>query len=375
MPKSNHIDQQVLEKAGEYYLDLQDGTMDAAELKAWQGWMAQHDDHRRAFARMETLWGVLDLAGAPEKAALEGLQDAQVADNVAEKPLASGGSVLSMVAPEQAKSTAKPTYAWFGAIAASIAAAFIMGVLILGPADKSNQPAPLQYYTAAGEQRVINLADGSIVELGTNSAVQVRYSDDVRNLTLTDGEAVFTVAKNPKRPFVVRAGQGSVTAIGTVFNVRKSADNVQVRVLEGTVAVRPVDEQDERARGRANPGGASQPVALVTAGRQTEYGPTGNMAPVIVADVHEGLAWRVGVLTMVDWPISDVIQELNRYLTDEITIGDEAVGSMRFTGTVYPDQVDAWLDGLQQGYPIEVVRLGGSTILMVAEAEEETLLQ
>jgi len=380
MPKSRQIEKKILDQAAEYYLDLQDGTMDADELKAWQGWMAESGDHRRAFARMETLWGVL---GEAEAADWQALADQTASDMAAESGKATvavhpsaGGSILSMVAPTEGQPSArkKPSYAWVGAIAASFAAVLVATFLLLGSPDGHQTVRTIQYQTAAGQQRVVNLADGSIVELGAGSSVSVTYSDENRSLVLDRGEAIFTVAKNPKRPFIVRAGQGSVTAIGTVFNVRKSAANVEVRVLEGTVAVRPIDDTAERsrARGRDSASAVAQPVALVTAGRRTAYSPAGLLAPIVEADVHEGLSWRVGVLTMVDWPIADVIQELNRYLTDEITIGDEAVGTMRFTGTVYPDQVDAWLEGLQQGYPIEVVRLSGSTILMFDEEQAGT---
>ncbi|NVJ97472.1 MAG: FecR domain-containing protein [Alphaproteobacteria bacterium] len=365
---SNQIDAKTLEQAGDYYLSLQDGTMNAEELKAWQGWMAESDIHRRAFARMETLWGVLGVADESDWQLIA--QDSGEASEADPAPAAeaAGGSVLSLVAPvaREAK-TPRPrmNVAWYGAIAATFALVFVTTFLIFGSAPDGADVRALRYETAASQQQIVNLADGSIVELGAGSAMSVRYTQEARSITLDRGEAVFTVAKNPKRPFVVHAGQGSVTAIGTVFNVRKSAANVQVRVLEGTVAVRPVDEQGRDRRSRSDV--AVQPVALVTAGSQTEYSPNGTLAPVEMADVYDGLSWRVGVLTMVDWPISDVIAELNRYVTDEITIGDEVVGTMRFTGTVYPDQIEAWLEGLQEGYPIEVVRLGGSTILMVAD--------
>ncbi|MFC4347356.1 FecR family protein [Kordiimonas lipolytica] len=380
MPKSRQIEKKVLDQAAEYYLDLQDGTMGAEELKAWQGWMAADGDHRRAFARMETLWGVLGEAQADDWRDLAAQTETDMAAGEGQATVAvhpsAGGSILSMVAPatEQPSVRKKPAYAWVGAIAASFAAVLVATFLLMGSPESGQAVRTLHYQTAAGQQRVINLTDGSIVELGAGSSVSVTYSEEDRSLTLDQGEAVFTVAKNPKRPFIVRAGQGSVTAIGTVFNVRKSDTNVEVRVLEGTVAVRPIDDTADRgrSRGRDASSAVTQPVALVTAGRQTAYSPAGRMMPIIEANVHEGLSWRVGVLTMVDWPIADVIQELNRYLTDEITIGDEAVGTMRFTGTVYPDQVDAWLEGLQQGYPIEVVRLGGSTILMFDEEQAGT---
>lgn len=369
MPESSKIDTRIQEQAAAYFLDLQDGTMDGDELKAWQDWMAASPDHRRAFTRFETLMGVLDTADEEDIAALTAQHEPVQHDDEDDAQV---GSILSLVAPSAEPAPQSPNKpVWFGAIAASVAAMFVTGYLMLagGTADVSSPE--LRYETAVGQQRAINLADGSIVELGADTVVTVAYSDEERRLHLQEGEAVFTVAKNAKRPFVVRAGEGSVTAIGTVFNVRTSDADVQVRVLEGTVAVRPTLSRS--GRGSSRPG--TQQVALVTAGRETSYSRTGRMDPVVEADVHRGLGWRVGVLTMIDWPIEDVIQELNRYLTDEITIGDDAVGDLRFTGTVYPDQVDAWLDGLQEGYPIEVVRLGGSTILMMSDNGAEALVQ
>ncbi len=362
MPESSKIEPHVQEQAATYFLDLQDGTMTGDAFRAWQDWMAVSPDHRRAFARIETLIGVLDTAGETEINGLGAPVDDQVGASRSRER--SSGSVLSLMAPVSGTNKSergKP--AWAGAIAASIAAFAIAGYLVFAGGLGQDTASPLRYETAQNQQRAISLADGSIVELGSDAIVTVSYTDEERHLHLQAGEAVFTVAKNPKRPFVVRAGEGSVTAIGTVFNVRTSGADVQVRVLEGTVAVRPTLARSGRGSARSG----AQPVALVTAGRETSYSRTGNLAPIVEADVNRGLGWRMGVLTMVDWPIEDVIAELNRYLTDEITIGDTAVGDLRFTGTVYPDQVNAWLDGLQEGYPIEVVRLGGNTILMMSD--------
>lgn len=370
MPVSDvKIREDVLEQAADYYLGLQDGTISGADLHAWQDWLAEHEDHRRAFSRMETLWGVLELATEEDIAALPGDDiPAYPADVQAE----GGDNVLSILSPARQPGRILPKLSagWMGGIAATFLAALIATSVMFSNGDNASQAAATLYQTAAGQQRVVKLADGSIVELNADSAIAVEYSEEERNLTLERGQAIFTVAKNPKRPFVVKAGRGSVTAIGTVFNVRKTSADVEVHVLEGTVAVRP----GAGAGGREEDA-VSGAVALVTAGSQTSYSSRGVMTPVVHAPAQKDMAWRVGVLTMVDLPISDVIADLNRYLANEITIGDEAVGAMRFTGTVYPDQVQAWLEGLQEGYPIEVVRLGSSTILMMAGESSDTVVR
>jgi transmembrane sensor len=351
----SHIDKKVLEEAAEHYLSLQEDSMSGAELKAWQAWFMRSKDHQLAFMRLETLWGVLDHVNADDIAKTEPEHTSDTA------------SVIELIAPGAAVRAEEPNVAarWFGGIAASVAAAFIAGYMVLTPAGGPvGTPSVTAYHTTVGEQRVVNLADGSIMELGPDSEVSVRYSAEERGLELSRGQAIFTVAKNPNRPFVVRAGHGSVTAIGTVFNVVRGSEDVQVRVLEGTVAVRPQSSEAAPLQEVVAP----KSVALLTAGSQTHYSDEGLMTPIEQADFESGLEWRVGVLTMVNRELSDVIQELNRFVENEIAIGDDAIGKFHFTGTVYPDKMDEWLEGLTQGYPLKVVNLGSRTILMLDDS-------
>ncbi len=359
--ENNTQDATVLEQAADYYLALQENTMSGAELKAWQSWFLRSKEHQEAFQRLEALWGALDGLTIDDFETSEGLA---VKEN-AEMPV-NDGSILDLLASDST-SDAQPSRSfagWAQAIAACLAVVAVTAYLTFVPGEVTGTQARL-YETAINKSRVVTLADGSILEIGADSEVAVDYSDDVRHLTLLRGEAVFTVSKNPNRPFVVNAGIGSVTAIGTVFNVSKTGNEVAVRVLEGTVAVRPAAESEL----------ASAPVALVTAGLQTHYSDEGVLKPVEEADVRAGLEWRVGVLTMVDRQLGDVIQELNRFVENEITIGDEAIAGFSFTGTVYPDQLDDWLAGLQQGYPLKVMRVGSSTVLMLDEKDTDSSSQ
>jgi len=357
---NNSIDKRILEEAAGHYLSLQDDSMSGAELKAWQAWFMRSKEHQLAFRRLEALWGVLDGVSEADLAAMVGGHDA--------KPEAAGaGSVISLVAPTpKGKAKTLQTPQWFVGIAASFAAVLLAGYMVLAPEAVPGKPTATPYYTEAGEQRVVRLADGSIVELGADSGVSVAYSRSERTLKLLRGEAVFTVAKNPKRPFVVHAGNGSVTALGTVFNVQRTLGTVRVRVLEGTVAVRPKTEEQLENDGSVKASDASgKSVALVTAGSQTSYTGAGMLSAVETADFRTDLAWRTGVLTLVNQELSEVIREVNRYVQNEVAIGDNAVGDFRFTGTVYPDKIDEWLEGLEQGYPLKVVRVGGRTILLL----------
>src|SRR5690606_14686343 len=101
---------------------------------------------------------------------------------------------------------------------------------------------PQVYSTGIGEQRTVKLADGSIVHLNTDSSLRVEYSPATREVHLVEGEALFVVAKEPARPFRVEAGQTTVQALGTQFNVYRRAGGIEVSVIEG--AVRVADKQD-----------------------------------------------------------------------------------------------------------------------------------
>ncbi len=354
------LDKKILQEASDYYLALQDGTISGAELRAWQSWFLNSRDHRIAFRRLEALWGALEHVSADT---FDNIDTSEVFEHptTEEKQKRQAGSVISLVTQDlKERPVEKGRFHKFAGMAAGIAAVFISGLILTSPSETPQAVKPVQYETANAAQQLVKLSDGSIVELGPDSKVQVQYSEQERAVSLLEGQAVFTVAKNPNRPFIVRAGTGTVTAIGTVFNVVKTAHDVKVKVLEGTVAVRPSEDEEITT---------TKPVALVTAGSITSYSDETGLTPVEKADVTTGLDWRVGVLRMVDKPLADVIQELNRYVEKEISIGDEAVGQFYFTGTVYPDQVDNWLEGLQKGYPLKVVRVGSSTVLMHSETK------
>lgn len=355
------LDKKILEEAADYYLTLQDGTMSNAELRAWQNWFLNSREHRIAFRRLETLWGKLDQLDIDD---LETHSSTACEEKTMERPISfAGGSVLSLITENNEQQP--PQNNWrgmYGAIAACFISLFMVGYLFYSPqADIASPPTTQSYATVTENQRLVKLADASIVELGPESKIEVQYSSNARMVRLLEGQAVFTVAKNPHRPFIVEAGDGTVTAIGTVFNVIKAPEGIVVKVLEGTVAVRSEEETEETS---------SSPVALVTAGNETSYSKENGLAEVTTADVHEGLEWRVGVLRMLEKPLDQVIEELNQYVENEIRIGDKEIGRYSFTGTVYPDQVDNWLEGLQQGYPLKVVRVGSSIVLMKADSQQ-----
>lgn len=159
------------------------------------------------------------------------------------------------------------------------------------------------FSTDIGEQRVVQLADGSTVRLDTGSQIRVRFERRERRIELGRGQALFTVAHDAARPFVVHAGDVSVTAIGTVFDVRRTGEDVRVTLVSGAVDVA---------------GAADARASRLTAGRQAQVTPTAVTTQPV--DVAKATSWTDGRIVFEDTPLRDAVAEVNRYLTSGIVL-------------------------------------------------------
>ncbi|UYY59181.1 FecR family protein [Sphingomonas sp. S2-65] len=176
------------------------------------------------------------------------------------------------------------------------------------------------YGTRRGEQKVATLEDGSRIALNTDTEVEVRYARDERRVTLERGEAMFDVAPNHARPFLVTAGDKQIRALGTSFIVRRTGSGVVVTLLEGKVSV-----TDRRAVNKS-----VNPTILAPGERLTANAdaPSTIDQPAIDAVT----AWRRGQAVFSDTPLSAAVAELNRYGGPHIAVEDPHLASLRVSG-------------------------------------------
>lgn len=179
-----------------------------------------------------------------------------------------------------------------------------------------------RYRTRLGEMRVIPLSDGSVVFLNTNSEMVVRYSKAQRYIELVHGEALFDVAKNKKRPFIVQSAGTQIRAVGTSFNVKALPDRpVQVLVREGIVEVK-------------RPGVPVAPTVMVAMNSRAIAPQDAPIVanPVPTAEVGRELAWRVGRIAFHGETLAEAAAEFARYSDVRIQIDDPEVANQRVTG-------------------------------------------
>lgn len=223
--------------------------------------------------------------------------------------------------------------------------------------------------TGVGEQRRLILADGSVLTLNTDSRVVVGYGDAQRRLRLLGGQALFEVAHDPTRPFVVTAGGRSIRALGTVFDVRYSQDRLAVTLLEGRVAVDEVEAAG--AHPSPPPAGAAQAGShVLEPGEQLLAMPArpgrAGHEEIRSADLSRAVAWRSGQLIFRDDRLVDVIAEINRYSHQQLRLADPALAQLRISGIVNVGQTDVFIETMTRYYPVRIQRADRQEVVLAA---------
>ena len=311
-------------EAVEWFTRLNQRKVTTADVRGFSVWR-RHPDNARAFQKVEAMWDAAGaLAGNPEMAALT-TEAVRAAQGRRRRP--SGLLVPLGVAGAAALAICVVSIAWL-------------------------QQRPVSYATAIGEQRTVQLDDGSRIVLDTNSVVSVRYTRDNRSVTLTSGQAMFDVEDDPSRPFVVAAGDTRVTALGTRFDVRRSGEGARVILVEGRVAVR--QEEARSAQWSLKPG---QQVTT-----------SADRPRVIAANVPAATSWTVGRLTFENTPISVAVAEVNRYSREPIELRDPRISEIRVSGVFNAGDIDGFVAALTDLYPLRATRSAEGRIVLAGGA-------
>jgi transmembrane sensor len=221
----------------------------------------------------------------------------------------------------------------------------------------TNVASPQLVVTGAQEKKEVVLDDGSHVWLGNSTMISVQFGPCMRNIDLRSGEALFDVAHNPSCPFVVSAGSGTITAVGTQFSVRRTLDLVTVRVAEGAVDVKP-REVTSSDPWQEDAGASKAPwtEAKVAIGEEVAYRSGHERSAVEPADPRGATAWLQGRREYRHEPLAYVVTDINRYFGKHIEVSGTGIGDLQFTGRVYESEIDEWLRALETIFPVEVVQ-------------------
>jgi len=199
------------------------------------------------------------------------------------------------------------------------------------------------------------LSDGSRIELNNGAEVAVDFGGALRRVELRRGDALFHVAKNPNRAFVVTAGRVEIRAVGTAFSVQLGEAQVKVLVTEGRVAV-----EDARARGGPTYVDAGN-CAVVEVAPAVAKSP--DVLPVSQAEVSDRLSWAVPRLQFSGTALSEALPLFNRYGNVRLVLADPALGSLKLSGVLRADNTGSLLSLLEGEFGLRATRRGDEIIL------------
>ncbi|MCW1244784.1 FecR family protein [Pseudomonas sp. SAICEU22] len=298
------VSARVLDAAIAWQLSLDSSS--PQEREAFARWHAADEEHARAWRQLDMLDQRFNVASGPARAAL-----LQSRTSIRRRMRKVGSGLASIVA--------------------------VIGLALFA----GDRYLPLDYWladqrTATGEQRTLRLADGTLINLNTHSALDVRFDDKQRRIILQEGEILVETGHNDPRPFIVETREGSMRALGTRFLVRLEDQGTRLSVLKSAVAAHPQATDEEQILREG------QQVLM----RRDGLGPTLALKPG--AD-----AWTRGMLVVDNARLEDLVQELGRYRRGYLGV-EPQVADLRITGSFPLHDTDLALTALLPTLPVQV---------------------
>jgi len=236
-----------------------------------------------------------------------------------------------------------PQPAWFQPSAFATAAMLLIavGAWLLLPLQASNTQT---YQTTRGERMVVNLADGSVMQINSGSVVWVQLDEHQRHINIHRGEALFDVFRDEQRRFVVQTPNGRVEALGTRFNVNLYQEELIVTVAEGRVLVS--NEMQASSRGSE----------VATQGQQVTVSPGGHISSERPASLQPALAWVEGKVIFRGETLQQAIEQVNRHSKHRVSIIDTRIASLPVYGVFNLGDSLGFLSALEKSYNIHAMR-------------------
>ncbi len=353
------LNAQIYEEASAWFVECRAGDLDEAGRRDFDTWLRKSPEHVSAYLEVAAIWNEGPTLDPSRKWDAESLiaHAGKDPDNVVALGRTSAvpepeASVPPMQGIANAELQRTPLHRRFFAVAASVAAL----IAIAGTWAWLAYSSP-EYATAIGEQRSIELADGSTVSMNSKSRIRTRYSKGERAVDLLEGQALFHVAKDKSRPFLVSADGTRVRAVGTQFDVYEKHEGTTVTVLEGQVAVLAPSASTAGSAEVQRADAAPPATILVSAGEQL------TVTPKLAQksdhpNVAAATAWTQRQIIFESATLSEVAEEFNRYNERQLVVEDPALNDFHISGVFSSTDPDSLIRFLRARPGIKVTEDG-----------------
>ncbi|KAB0497470.1 FecR domain-containing protein [Pseudomonas vancouverensis] len=318
---SKPVSAQVLDAAIAWQLSLD--CANPIEREEFAKWHAAHEEHARAWRQLGMLDQRFSVASGPARTAL-----LQSREGIRRRVRKLGSGLASVVA--------------------------VIGLALFA----GEHYLPINYWladqrTATGEQRTLRLADGTLINLNTHSALDVRFDEKQRRIVLQEGEILVETGHGDPRPFIVETREGSMRALGTRFLVKREEDGTRLSVLQSAVAVHPESNPHEQ---------------ILREGQQMLIRSDG-LGPMLALNPGAD-AWTRGMLVVDNARLADLVQEIGRYRRGYLGVSPQ-VADLRITGSFPLRDTDLALNALLPTLPVQIEHHTPWWVTVVAKADSK----
>lgn len=301
---SKPVSARVLDAAIAWQLSLD--SANPVEREEFAKWHAAHEEHARAWRQLGMLDQRFSVASGPARTAL-----LQSREGIRRRVRQLGSGVASVVA--------------------------VIGLALFA----GERYLPVDYWladqrTATGEQRTIRLTDGTLINLNTHSALDVRFDEKQRLVVLQEGEILVETGHGDARPFIVETREGSMRALGTRFLVKREEQGTRLSVLQSAVAAHPESSQAEQ---------------ILREGQQVLIRNDG-LGPILAVNAGAD-AWTRGMLVVDNARLEDLVHELGRYRRGHLGVTPD-VADLRITGSFPLKDTNLALNALLPTLPVQI---------------------
>ncbi|MDO9214662.1 MAG: FecR family protein [Methylococcales bacterium] len=312
---NKHSQKLLRQQAIDWLMTRQSETCTEADRQAFARWLAEDDNHRLVYQQVEKHWQwMAQFKNADFPARQQALSYRR------KSPITTWSYRFASILLLVAGLTAFSANGWLGSFES--------------------------YATAKGERQTVTLADGSTLELNTDSEVRVHLNHWQRSVELVRGEVFFQVAHDEQKPFEVRADNGRIRDIGTAFNVYRQAEQVLVGVQEGIVEVEALDKRQ------------------LLAGQQLAFNHDGVFQAADELNIAELTAWRQGKMVFHNQSLQAVLAELSRYHNTPIRLHSARLNDLRVSGTFHTAKPDDALNAISSLLPVTVHHTANHEIVL-----------
>jgi transmembrane sensor len=329
---------QIIDEASEWFVTMREPSTSTEEREAFAEWLRASPVHVSAYLEIARVWA--DASRIDRDLFTDLPPSDAFPANVIALPTDGAQPRRRPVVAERKRRR----------IAVAFAASLLLALIVGGAWLYANRATA--YITDIAEQRTITLEDGTIVRLNSRSEFKVRMTPEQRRIELVAGQALFEVAHDANRPFIVFSGNSAVRAVGTQFDVNRKQSGTTVTVIEGRVRLDPVSPSAHRA---ATP---SPPEVFLSAGEQIHVASSGEMEKTAKPNTAAAISWLQQELIFEGQPLSDVVEEFNRYTRTPLVLSDASLGELRINAVFHTTNPDSLLRFISRYDNVRIERAG-----------------